>query len=81
MFKNTAATEQVEEGEEESGGRGETVEASCKNTGPLGRSHEDGDTEGQGEEEDEDAGDSNKKRKKRKKYHRHTAQQIKEMEA
>ncbi|XP_020263950.1 homeobox-leucine zipper protein GLABRA 2 isoform X2 [Asparagus officinalis] len=56
------------------------VEISSENTGPLGQSDENLDVEGQEEEDDEDAGD-NCKRKKRKKYHRHTAQQIREMEA
>jgi len=81
VFRNAAAGDEVEEGEEESGARAETVEISCENTGPLARSDEDGEGEGLGEDEDEDEGDNNKKRKKRKKYHRHTAKQIREMEA
>lgn len=70
----------MDERDEESGGRGEMVEISSENTGPLGQSDENLDVEGQEEEDDDDAGD-NCKRKKRKKYHRHTAQQIREMEA
>ncbi|KAF9622926.1 hypothetical protein IFM89_035159 [Coptis chinensis] len=69
----------AEEGEEEitgggggSRGREGTVEISSENTG-TGRSDEDVDEEGvQKDDDDED---------KHKKYHRHTAEQIKEMEA
>ncbi|XP_061948112.1 homeobox-leucine zipper protein GLABRA 2-like isoform X2 [Populus nigra] len=79
-----AASMEVEEGEEGSGGgrREETVEISSENSGPM-RSKSDDDFEGEGEhdhEDDEDGDDKNKK-KKRKKYHRHTAEQIREMEA
>ncbi|XAR50650.1 hypothetical protein NMG60_11005026 [Bertholletia excelsa] len=77
-----AANVEVEEGDEGSGGGGgrreEMVEISSENSGPASRSDEDFDGEGDGE--DEGDGDGNKK-KKRKKYHRHTAEQIREMEA
>ena len=57
------------------------MEISSENSGPA-RLRSDDDFEGElGEHEDEDGdGDKNKK-KKRKKYHRHTAEQIREMEA
>ncbi|XP_042497129.1 homeobox-leucine zipper protein GLABRA 2-like [Macadamia integrifolia] len=74
----------VEEGDEEScgggggGGRDEMLEISSENTGP-GRSDDDGDADAL---QDDDADDDDKqKKKKRKKYHRHTADQIREMEA
>ncbi|KAJ0007714.1 hypothetical protein Pint_29739 [Pistacia integerrima] len=74
--------DQVEEGDEGSGGGGsrreETVEISSENSGP-GRSRSDDEFDG-GENDEDDDGDKNKK-KKRKKYHRHTAEQIREMEA
>ncbi|KDP37249.1 hypothetical protein JCGZ_06305 [Jatropha curcas] len=81
---------EVEEGDEGSGGGGgegekerreETVEISSENSG-LMRSRSDDDFEGEGEHDDEDGGgDDKNKKKKRKKYHRHTAEQIREMEA
>ena len=78
---------EVEEGDEGSGGgrREETVEISSETSGPM-RSRSDDDLEGEGEH-DEDDGDGDgddadkNKKKKRKKYHRHTAEQIREMEA
>ncbi|XP_044486190.1 homeobox-leucine zipper protein GLABRA 2-like [Mangifera indica] len=77
-----ANTDQVEEGDEGSGGGGsrreETVEISSENSGPA-RSRSDDEFDG-GEPDEDDDGDKNKK-KKRKKYHRHTAEQIREMEA
>lgn len=72
----------VEEGEEGSGGgrREETVEISSgENSGHTRSRSEEMEFEGEGGE-DEDGGDKSKK-KKRKKYHRHTAEQIREMEA
>ncbi|KAG2729052.1 hypothetical protein I3843_01G227600 [Carya illinoinensis] len=74
----------VEEGDEGSGGGGggqgeDTAEISSENSGPL-RSRSEDDLDGEGEQEDDGDGDKNKK-KKRKKYHRHTAEQIREMEA
>lgn len=90
-------TEEVEEGEEGSGGGGgggigfgrrdeTTVEISSENSGPL-RSRSEDDFEG-GEadhpDDDDDIDDNHhqtNRKKKRKKYHRHTAQQIREMEA
>ncbi|XP_021627145.1 homeobox-leucine zipper protein GLABRA 2 isoform X2 [Manihot esculenta] len=78
---------EVEEGEEGSGGGGRregTVEISSENSGPM-RSRSEDEFEGEGEHDDDDdaAGDGNnvKKKKKRKKYHRHTIEQIREMEA
>ncbi|EEF46443.1 homeobox protein, putative [Ricinus communis] len=79
---------EVEEGDEGSGGGGErgrreeTVEVSSENSGPM-RSRSDDDFDGEGEHEDDDGGDGDdkNKKKKRKKYHRHTAEQIREMEA
>ncbi|KAJ4951818.1 hypothetical protein NE237_028650 [Protea cynaroides] len=74
----------VEEGDEESGGGGggrdEMVEISSENTGPV-RSDEDGDADAVHDDDGSDDDDMNKKKKKRKKYHRHTAEQIREMEA
>ncbi|MQL75001.1 hypothetical protein Taro_007373 [Colocasia esculenta] len=79
VFRNAAqAAEEVEEGDEESGGggcRGETVDVSSENTG-TGRSEQEGDED----EPPEDDGEVTKN-KKRKKYHRHTTEQIREMEA
>ncbi|GLT76200.1 hypothetical protein SLA2020_478730 [Shorea laevis] len=70
---------EVEEGDEGSGGkRDETVEISSENSGPA-RSRSEDEFDG-GDEDDEDDKDKSKK-KKRKKYHRHTAEQIREMEA
>ena len=82
-----AGSVEVEEGDEGSGGgrREETVEISSETSGPM-RSRSDDDLEGEGEH-DEDDGDGDgddadkNKKKKRKKYHRHTAEQIREMEA
>ncbi|KAL3511778.1 hypothetical protein ACH5RR_024495 [Cinchona calisaya] len=87
----TAADDvEVEEGDEGSGGgrREGTVEISSENSGALRLSRSDDDFEGEGgegggeqEEEDEEDDQNAHKKKKRKKYHRHTAEQIKEMEA
>ncbi|XP_027344758.1 homeobox-leucine zipper protein GLABRA 2-like [Abrus precatorius] len=61
--------------------REDTVEISSDNSGPVrSRSDEDFDGEG-GHEHDDDDGDADKNPKKRRKYHRHTAEQIREMEA
>ncbi|KAE8736122.1 Homeobox-leucine zipper protein GLABRA 2 [Hibiscus syriacus] len=80
-----AASLEVEEGDEGSGGGGEgvvsgnkkddTVEISSENSGP-GRSRSEDDLL---DHNDDDADKTQKK--KRKKYHRHTADQIREMEA
>lgn len=80
VFRGAAeAVEEVEEGDEESGGGGggreEAVDISSENTGP-GRSDEDADVIELQEEEGDEKG-----KKKRKKYHRHTTEQIREMEA
>ncbi|GLU22225.1 hypothetical protein SLE2022_383150 [Rubroshorea leprosula] len=70
---------EVEEGDEGSGGkRDETVEISSENSGPA-RSRSEDEFDG-GDDDDEDDKDKSKK-KKRKKYHRHTAEQIREMES
>ncbi|KAJ8773434.1 hypothetical protein K2173_004264 [Erythroxylum novogranatense] len=80
-----APSEDVERGNDGSGGgvgggrREETVEISSENSGHM-RSRSDDDFEGEADPDDDDGDDKNKK-KKRKKYHRHTAAQIKEMEA
>ncbi|GMH15971.1 hypothetical protein Nepgr_017812 [Nepenthes gracilis] len=80
-----AAAASAEEGDEGSiggggGGRGrrdDTFEISSENSGPdRSRSDEDFNVE----DDDDDDGDKSKK-KKRKKYHRHTAEQIREMES
>ncbi|KAE7997460.1 hypothetical protein FH972_002096 [Carpinus fangiana] len=78
----TAASMEVEEGDEGSGGGGQredTADISSENSGPL-RSRSDDEFEGEGDPDEDGDGDKNKK-KKRKKYHRHTAEQIREMEA
>nr|XP_010920411.1 homeobox-leucine zipper protein GLABRA 2 isoform X2 [Elaeis guineensis] len=80
VFRNVEVVEEeVEEGDEGSGGgsRGEPLEISSENTGPGAQSDEDGGDNGLAEED----GEVGKKKKRRKKYHRHTAEQIKEMEA
>lgn len=91
IFRDGAAAgnmgaEVIDEG---SGGRREeTVEISSETSGALrcSRSTED-DIEGEGEHDDDDVEEeeedeqNGKKKKKRKKYHRHTAEQIREMEA
>ncbi|XVJ45008.1 hypothetical protein ACGRWE_00195 [Candidatus Phytoplasma australasiaticum] len=51
-----------------------TVDVSSENSGPLRSRSEDDDDDG-------DDDDGSKKKKKRRKYHRHTAEQIREMEA
>ncbi|EXB74519.1 Homeobox-leucine zipper protein GLABRA 2 [Morus notabilis] len=79
----TAANMEVEEGEEGScgGKKDDTVEMSSENSGPA-RSRSDDEFDGEGEHDDDGTGDGDKnKKKKRKKYHRHTADQIREMEA
>lgn len=76
----------MEEGDEGSGGGGrrdeyQRAEISSENSGPTrSRSEDDFDREDHNEG-DEDHGDDKNKKKKRKKYHRHTAEQIREMEA
>ncbi|XP_022714992.1 homeobox-leucine zipper protein GLABRA 2-like [Durio zibethinus] len=77
-----AASVEVEEGDEGSGGgsgnkRENTVEISSENSGPARSRSED---ELLDHDDDEDDDDKTKK-KKRKKYHRHTGEQIREMEA
>ncbi|KAE8699471.1 Homeobox-leucine zipper protein GLABRA 2 [Hibiscus syriacus] len=82
----TAASMEVEEGDEGSDGEGggsgnkndDTVEISSENSGPA-RSRSEDDLLDHDDVDDEDADKT--KKKKRKKYHRHTADQIREMEA
>ncbi|XP_074275988.1 homeobox-leucine zipper protein GLABRA 2 isoform X2 [Silene latifolia] len=87
----------VEEGDEGSGGGGggtsrrdDTVEISSENSGPVRSRSEDADfimnnADDDDDNDDDDDGDGGdekgKKKKKRKRYHRHTAEQIREMEA
>ncbi|KAL5729191.1 hypothetical protein ACHQM5_002172 [Ranunculus cassubicifolius] len=84
VFRNVGgapSSMEVEEGEEEiNGGRGGTVDISSENTGG-GRSEEDVDDEGLQPDDDVDDEENKRAKKKRKKYHRHTAEQIREMEA
>ncbi|KAM0956752.1 hypothetical protein ACFX13_025593 [Malus domestica] len=87
-----AASREVEEGDEGSGGGGsaavgsvrrreDTTEISSENSGP-GRSRSEDEFDGEGEHDEDDVdGDNKNKKKKRKKYHRHTTEQIREMEA
>ncbi|XVF26774.1 hypothetical protein REPUB_Repub14bG0047500 [Reevesia pubescens] len=90
IFRDAGATAaatsmEVEEGDEGSGGGGsgnnnkrdDTVDISSENSGPARSRSEDDLLD---HDDDEDDGDKTKK-KKRKKYHRHTADQIREMEA
>ncbi|KAL8153159.1 hypothetical protein V2J09_010919 [Rumex salicifolius] len=90
-----AANPDVEEGDEVSVGGGGggaglrregTVEISSENSGPVRSRTSDDDFMNLEEEEEEEDDDGDKaatggKKKKRKKYHRHTADQIREMEA
>ncbi|KAL5160395.1 Homeobox-leucine zipper protein GLABRA 2 [Glycine soja] len=60
--------------------REDTVEISSDNSGPV-RSRSEEDFDGEGLHEDDDDGDDKNRKKKKRKYHRHTAEQIREMEA
>lgn len=60
--------------------RDETLEISSENSGP-GRSRSEDEFDLEGEPDDDDGDGDKSKKKKRKKYHRHTAEQIREMEA
>lgn len=73
----------VEEGEEGSGGRrDETVDISSENSGPArSRSEDEFMINADDDDDDDGAADDKSKNKKRKKYHRHTVEQIREMEA
>lgn len=79
VFRRATAVTEVEEGSCGGGSREETAleQLSSENTGPP-RSDEEVNLEAVDSEGDVD--DDGKKRK-RKKYHRHTAEQIREMEA
>ncbi|KAL2928478.1 Homeobox-leucine zipper protein GLABRA 2 [Bienertia sinuspersici] len=74
--ETAAKSADVEEGEEG------TVEISSENSGPA-RSRSEDEFLGNADDDDDDdgGGDEKGKKKKRKKYHRHTADQIREMEA
>lgn len=81
MFRRTTVVTEVEEGDEGSCRGGSREEAgleqlSSENTGPP-RSDEDVNLEAVDSEDDVD--DDGKKKKR--KYHRHTTEQIREMEA
>ncbi|XP_010691342.2 homeobox-leucine zipper protein GLABRA 2 [Beta vulgaris subsp. vulgaris] len=69
-----AKSAEVEEGED-------TVEISSENSGPARSRSEDDFMINADDDDDDDGGDEKGKKKKRKKYHRHTADQIREMEA
>ncbi|GAU10988.1 hypothetical protein TSUD_112810 [Trifolium subterraneum] len=73
---------EVEEGEEGStvGGDQRVEEISSEYSGPT-RSKSEDEFEGDEDEEGDGDGDNKHKKKKRKKYHRHTAEQIRIMEA
>ncbi|CAL9109771.1 unnamed protein product [Musa acuminata var. zebrina] len=75
---NAAAVVDVEEGDEASKGgcQREQAEISGENSGPAGRSDEDRESN-ESQEEKREVGNN----RKRKKYHRHTTEQIREMEA
>ncbi|KAF7023902.1 hypothetical protein CFC21_036331 [Triticum aestivum] len=80
--RNAPSGDEVEEGEEGSGGiiggpPGEEVEISSADTGPAGSQSGDG----SGEEEEGHADGGKRKKRSRKSYHRHTAEQVRVMEA
>ncbi|RRT77724.1 hypothetical protein BHM03_00004559 [Ensete ventricosum] len=77
-LNNAAAVVDVEEGDEVSKGgcQREQAAISGENSGPAGRSDEDKESN-ESQEENREVGNN----RKRKKYHRHTAEQIREMEA
>lgn len=85
---NMETTEEVEEGSA-AGSRGvrpreetSTVEISSENSEPMRSRGSDDDLEHDDTcNEDEEDPNNNSKKKKQKKYHRHTVQQIREMEA
>ncbi|XP_010521515.1 PREDICTED: homeobox-leucine zipper protein GLABRA 2 [Tarenaya hassleriana] len=85
IFRDAASGSKNAEEEEEidfyrdGGGRNQTVEISSENSVPT-RSRSEDDFEGDDHDDDDDDPTKNKK-KKRKKYHRHTADQIRHMEA
>lgn len=82
MFRNAPKPrEELEAGDEGTGGggyEGEPAEISSENTGPRYQSDEAEVANGSG---DEDATDGGNKKKRKKNYHRHTAEQIRVMEA
>ncbi|RDX88552.1 Homeobox-leucine zipper protein GLABRA 2, partial [Mucuna pruriens] len=60
--------------------REDTVEFSSDNSGPM-RSRSEDNFDGEGTHENDDNNNENNPEKKKRKYHRHTAEQIREMEA
>ncbi|KNA21508.1 hypothetical protein SOVF_042550 [Spinacia oleracea] len=77
-----AKSAEVEDGEEGSGVRREdTVEISSENSGHARSRSEDDFMNVDDDDDDDGGGDDKGKKKKRKKYHRHTTEQIREMEA
>ncbi|XP_015689947.2 homeobox-leucine zipper protein ROC9 [Oryza brachyantha] len=75
-----AGGDELEEGDEVQAAAGEAVEISSSgNTGPGGSRSQSGG--GSGEDGGHDAADGGGDRKRRKNYHRHTAEQIRVMEA
>ena len=72
------AEELGDEGSRECLRKEDTVDISSENSRPLISRSED-DVEGDDDEDDDN--DRDNKKKRRKKYHRHTAEQIREMEA
>ncbi|KAJ4779112.1 Homeobox leucine zipper protein [Rhynchospora pubera] len=82
VFRNAPTPRaELEDGDEGTGGcgyEGEPVEISSENTGPREQSD---DAEMADASGDEDGTDGGNKKKRRKNYHRHTAEQIRVMEA
>uniref|UniRef100_A0A0E0JP01 Homeobox domain-containing protein n=1 Tax=Oryza punctata TaxID=4537 RepID=A0A0E0JP01_ORYPU len=72
--------DEVEEGDEEVQAAGEAVEISSENAGPGCSQSQSGGGSGEDGGHDDDDGEGSKK-KRRKNYHRHTAEQIRIMEA
>ncbi|KAF2952394.1 homeobox-leucine zipper protein ROC9 [Oryza sativa Japonica Group] len=72
----------VEEGDEEVQAAGEAaVEISSENAGPGCRQSQSGGGSGEDGGHDDDDGEGSNKKRRRKNYHRHTAEQIRIMEA
>lgn len=72
----------VEEGDEEVQAAGEAaVEISSENAGPGCSQSQSGGVSGEDGGHDDDDGEGSNKKRRRKNYHRHTAEQIRIMEA
>lgn len=72
----------MEEGDEEVQAAGEAaVEISSENAGPGCRQSQSGGGSGEDGGHDDDDGEGSNKKRRRKNYHRHTAEQIRIMEA